>query len=61
MKTLILRGWTAWRIIRMLLGLVFISAGIYRNEYILIAAGAYLSILSFFNLGCAGGSCNTNN
>ncbi len=60
MKTLLLKGWTAWRLLKLLLGLLFLGAGLFRMDGILLAAGAYLSFISLFNLGCSGGSCNLN-
>jgi hypothetical protein len=60
MKALLLKGWTAWRLIRLVLGLLFTVVGIYRAEYVLSAAGAYLVFMSVFNQGCAGGTCNNN-
>lgn len=58
MKAISLRNWSAWRIIRFVLGLFFIGAGIYRSDFILVAGGAYIAALSLFNLGCSGGSCS---
>lgn len=58
MKSLSLKGWTAWRLIRFLLGLFFIAAGLYRSDFILAAGGLYIGALSLFNLGCSGGSCS---
>jgi len=60
MKTLLLKGWTAWRLLKLLLGLFFLGAGIFRQDYILMAGGVYLAAISFFNVGCSGGSCNVN-
>jgi hypothetical protein len=60
MKTLLLKGWTTWRLLKMVLGLFFLGSGLYRHDYILIAGGAYLAAISLFNLGCSGGSCRIN-
>lgn len=58
MKALALKGWTPWRILKFVLGLFFLVAGIYRMDVALILGGTYLSVISLFNLGCSGGSCN---
>jgi hypothetical protein len=60
MKTLLLNGWTTWRIFKLVLGLFFLGSGLYRHDYILMAGGAYLAAIGLFNLGCSGGSCKIN-
>lgn len=61
MKDLILKDWNAWRLIRFALSLLFIIIGLYKADYILAAAGAFLFFQSVFNTGCcAGGSCAVN-
>jgi hypothetical protein len=60
MKTILLKGWTLWRTLKLLLGLFFLGSGIFRQDYILLAGGAYLAAISLFNVGCSGGSCNVN-
>jgi len=60
MKTILLSGWTTWRILKLLLGLFFLGSGIFRMDGILIAGGAYLTAISLFNMGCSGGSCTIN-
>lgn len=62
MKTnlLNLKSWTAWRFLKMVLGLFFVGTGIYRMDGILIVGGIYLSAIALFNVGCSGGSCQIN-
>lgn len=60
MKALLLKGWTTWRLLKLVLGLFFIGSGIYRMDGILIVGGVYLAAISLFNMGCSGGSCSIN-
>lgn len=59
MKELILSNWTLWRVIRMIFSIVFITEGIIKSDFIMIAAGAFLFIHALLNVcsSCAGGSC----
>lgn len=59
MKERLLNNWTAWRIIRFVLSITFITIGIIKLDYILIAAGVFLLIQALANtcVSCATGNC----
>jgi hypothetical protein len=58
MKNRLLNNWTLWRIIRAVLSVVFITNGIFKGDYILLAGGVFLLIHALVNT-CA--ACNTGN
>lgn len=59
MKELILNNWNAWRIIRMVLSIVFIVAGFMNLDYFLVAGGGFIFFQALFNTGCcAAGNCS---
>ena len=53
------KNWTAWRIMRVTLSIVFSAIGIIKADYILLAAGAFLMIQALANtcVSCASGNC----
>jgi hypothetical protein len=59
MKELLLTNWTTWRILRIVLSIVFITIGIIKADYILLAAGVFLMIQAIANtcVTCVGGNC----
>ncbi len=59
LKHMLLKNWTIWRIVKMVLSLIFIINGIMRLDYILITGGVFLMIHTLLNACamCAGGNC----
>lgn len=59
MKERLLTNWTAWRILRFVLSIVFISIGLIKADYILLAAGVFLMIQALVNtcVTCISGNC----
>jgi hypothetical protein len=51
--------WSLWRIIRLVLSVVFIVSGIIALDYILILAGVFLLGQTVFNtcVSCVSGNC----
>lgn len=59
MKDNILKNWNAWRIIRLILSIVFFVAGITNADYFLVAGGIFILFQAVFNTGCcATGNCS---
>lgn len=52
-------NWTLWRVIRLVLSILFIVNGIIALDYILIFAGLFLLGQAIFNtcVTCASGNC----
>ncbi len=52
-------NWSLWRIIRLVLSIVFIVSGIINLDYILLASGVFLLGHALLNacLNCVGGNC----
>ena len=58
MKNMILNNWNAWRIIRLVLSIVFVVAGFMNTDYFLAAGGGFIFFQALFNTGCcAMGNC----
>lgn len=59
MKQRLLTNWTLWRIMRLVLSLVFIVQGILKTDYILLSAGLFLLIHALYNscATCVSGNC----
>lgn len=61
MKESFLTNWNAWRVIRLLLSIIFIIAGAVNLDYFLIAGGIFILYQAVFNTGCcAVGNCEVN-
>lgn len=58
-KQRLLKNWTPWRILRVVLAVLFFTIGIIKLDYMLIAAGAFLLIQAIVNtcVSCIGGNC----
>lgn len=58
-KARLLSNWNTWRIIRLILSIVFIVNGIISLDYILIASGVFLFGHALLNacLTCTGDNC----
>ncbi|MBK9282852.1 MAG: hypothetical protein IPM51_00870 [Sphingobacteriaceae bacterium] len=53
--------WNAWRIIRLMIGLLLVIQTLYAGDYLLSAFGAYYMFLALTNTGCCGTStCSSN-
>ena len=58
MKEVLISNWNAWRIIRLILSVVFIAAGFMNADYFLVAGGGFILFQALFNTGCcAVGNC----
>lgn len=59
MKELLLKNWTLWRIVRLVLAVVFIVNGIIKADTILLVGGGFLLMHALLNacVSCAEGSC----
>lgn len=59
MKEILLSNWNTWRIIRLILSVIFVVSGIVRSDYFLITAGVFVMYQAVLNAGCcSGGNCN---
>ncbi len=58
MSDTLLRGWTTARLIRLLLAVVFLIAGLDRGDLPAYAASGILGVQALFNIGCCGTACN---
>lgn len=59
MKETILKNWNVWRIIRLILSIVVVIAGITNADNFLVAGGVFILFQSVFNTGCcATGNCS---
>lgn len=57
----VMSNWNAWRLIRLILSLVFVVYGIIQTDYYLIAGGIFIMYQAVFNTGCcANGNCEVN-
>lgn len=57
MKQRLTQGWSARRVLYLLIGLaIAIQAGMVR-EWFGVAAGGYFAVMGLFGFGCAGGNC----
>jgi len=58
-KARLLSNWNLWRIIRLVLSIVFIVSGIINLDYILLASGVFLLGHALLNacLTCVNGNC----
>ena len=56
MKTYLLTGWTAMRLLRLITGITGISFAIVNQDWLLGLAGIMLLLMAVFNLGCCGAS-----
>jgi len=58
-KARLLSNWSLWRIIRLVLSVLFITSGIIAIDYILILAGAFLLGQAVLNtcVTCVSGNC----
>lgn len=59
MKKINWGSWNLWRTTRLILGLVFIGAGIVEADWVLAAAGAFLLVHAYINACavCQTGEC----
>lgn len=59
MKYRLLYNWNLWRIIRVILSLLFIVSGIITLDYILVIAGVFLFIQALLNtcISCVNQNC----
>lgn len=59
LKNLILKNWTLWRVIRMVLAFVFIINGALKSDTILITGGVFLFFHALLNTcaACSDGNC----
>ena len=56
-KNRLLRDWTIWRIIYLLIGIaMLIQASLY-EQWLGIILGIYMAAMGLFGFGCAGGGC----
>lgn len=60
MKERILKGWTARRVIYLVLGIIIMIQAYKDGQWPGILAGAYFAAMGFFAFGCAGGACFGN-
>lgn len=61
MKEIIFTGWNVWRIIRLILAIIFLVAGFWQTDYFLAAGGGFVFMQALFNAGCCtGGHCGVN-
>lgn len=59
MKEMIFKNWNAWRVIRLVLSIIFVVAGFMNADYFLVAGGVFILFQSVFNTGCcATGNCS---
>lgn len=56
---MILKNWTLWRAVRMLLSIVFITNGLLKTDHILTLGGVFLFFHALLNTcaACSGGNC----
>lgn len=54
--------WNVWRITRLVLGIIFMTAGFFEADYILAAAGIFLIVHAWVNscAACQTETCETN-
>lgn len=52
-----LKNWNTARVVRLVLAVVFVAAGIMEHEPIALLAGAILGVQAVLNVCCAGPSC----
>ncbi|MGY3054494.1 hypothetical protein ACVWYG_002701 [Pedobacter sp. UYEF25] len=54
-----LRNWKFMRVLRLAIGFFIIVQGIQTNEWMLVVAGGFFSLMPLLNIGCCGPSgCN---
>ena len=59
MKDKFFSNWNAWRIVRLVLSVVFVIAGAVNTDYFLVAGGIFILFQAVFNTGCcATGTCS---
>ena len=58
-KARLLSNWSLWRIIRLVLSVLFVISGIIASDYILILAGVFLLGQAIINtcVTCVSGNC----
>jgi len=58
MRTRLLTGWDAQRLLRLVFAGVFLAAGMHGHEPLAFGAAAFFGLQAVFNVGCCGaGSC----
>lgn len=59
MKQLLLSNWNLWRVVRLILSIVFIIEGFIKADNILLVGGVFLFAHAILNAcaTCVGGSC----
>lgn len=60
MKEQIFSNWNAFRILRLILGLIIIGQAIYYMDYLFGLLGVMFSAMSILNLGCCWSACSIN-
>jgi hypothetical protein len=59
MKTLLLKHWSFFRLVRLLTGVLIAGQGLYSSDGLLTTAGIALTALALFNVSCcASGACD---
>lgn len=59
MKNRILQGWTFWRFVYLLMGVVVLTEAIMNRQWPGLIFGGYFTAMAVFNFGCAAGACYT--
>jgi hypothetical protein len=59
LKIRLLSNWNLWRVVRLVLSIVFIFNGIINLDYVLLASGVFILGHALLNacISCAGGNC----
>ena len=57
MKQRILKGWTFWRLLYLVMGLIVIVESVSSHQWPGLFFGAYFAAMAIFSFGCAAGAC----
>ena len=57
LKYRILYNWNAFRVIRLVLGIMIAVQSLPAGEYLMATIGAAFSLLALFDMGCSSGAC----
>lgn len=57
MRERILTGWTARRVIYLLMGSLLIIQAVMEKQWVGVALGGYFAAMGIFSFGCAAGNC----
>lgn len=57
MRTPLLTGWNAMRVLYLIVGLGFVAEAMLSKQWIGLLPGTYFASMSIFRFGCASGTC----